>query len=100
MTATTEHSVATRLSTLNRFLPVWIGLAMAGGLLLGRAIPSLDDWLDTVKIGTVSLPIAIGLLVMMYPVLAKVGYNRVGQASRDPACWSSRWCSTGSSARS
>ena len=84
MTATTEHSVATRLSTLNRFLPVWIGLAMAGGLLLGRAIPSLDDWLDTVKIGTVSLPIAIGLLVMMYPVLAKVRYNRVGQAFTDP----------------
>ncbi len=83
MTATTEQSVATRLSTLDRFLPVWIGLAMAGGLLLGRAIPSLDDWLNTVKIGTVSLPIAIGLLVMMYPVLAKVKYNRLGQAFTD-----------------
>ncbi len=84
MTATTEQSVATRLSTLNRFLPVWIGLAMAGGILLGRAIPSLNDWLDTVKIGTVSLPIAIGLLVMMYPVLAKVKYNRVGRAFTHP----------------
>ena len=83
MTATTEPSVATRLSTLNRFLPVWIGLAMVGGLLLGRAIPSLNDWLDRVKIGTVSLPIAIGLLVMMYPVLAKVKYNRVGRAFTD-----------------
>ena len=83
MTATTEQSVATRLSTLDRFLPVWIGLAMAGGLVLGRAIPSLDDWLNTVKIGTVSLPIAIGLLVMMYPVLAKVKYNRLGRAFTD-----------------
>jgi ACR3 family arsenite transporter len=83
VTATTEQSVATRLSALNRFLPVWIGLAMTGGILLGRAIPSLNDWLDTVKIGTVSLPIAIGLLVMMYPVLAKVKYNRVGEAFTD-----------------
>jgi ACR3 family arsenite transporter len=50
---------------------VWILAAMALGLGLGRLIPGLNDWLDKVKIGTVSLPIAIGLLMMMYPVLAK-----------------------------
>ena len=78
-----EPDVLRRLSLLNRFLPAWIGAAMVLGVVLGRLIPSLNDWLDEVKIGTVSLPIAIGLLVMMYPVLAKVRYRRVGEALAD-----------------
>jgi len=56
---------------------------MVGGLVLGRLIPDLNDWLDTVKIGSVSLPIAIGLLVMMYPVLAKVRYSQIGEVATD-----------------
>lgn len=72
-----------RLSTLNRYLPVWIGLAMAAGLGLGRMLPSLNDWLDAITIGTVSVPIAIGLLAMMYPVLAKVRYRRIGEQLGD-----------------
>ncbi len=72
-----------RLSTLDRYLPVWIGLAMFGGLLLGRLISNLNVWLDAVKIGSVSLPIAVGLLVMMYPVLAKVRYSRIGDITTD-----------------
>ncbi|NNL70973.1 MAG: arsenical-resistance protein, partial [Acidimicrobiia bacterium] len=78
-----EAPVLERLSLLDRFLPVWIGVAMVIGLLLGRLIPDLNDWLDTVKIGTVSLPIAIGLLAMMYPVLAKVRYSKVGEIAAD-----------------
>ena len=66
-----------RLSMLDRFLPVWIGGAMVAGVLLGRAFPDLDDQLDRVEIDTVSLPIAIGLLAMMYPVLAKVKYTAI-----------------------
>jgi ACR3 family arsenite transporter len=73
-----HEQVGGRLSTLDRFLPVWIGLAMVGGLLLGRFVPSLDETLDSIKVGTVSLPIAVGLLAMMYPVLAKVRYGSVG----------------------
>ena len=76
----TDTDVLHRLSRLDRFLPAWIGAAMVLGLLLGAAIPQLDDWLDKVKIGTVSLPIAIGLLLMMYPVLAKVRYRRLDEA--------------------
>jgi ACR3 family arsenite transporter len=72
-----------RLSVLDRYLPVWIGAAMATGVLLGRLVPGLDDALDAVKIGSVSLPIAIGLLAMMYPVLAKVRYDRIGDVTRD-----------------
>jgi ACR3 family arsenite transporter len=78
-----EPDVLHRLSLLDRFLPAWIGAAMVLGIVLGRVFPSLDDRLDQVKIGTVSLPIAIGLLVMMYPVLAKVKYSRVGRAFAD-----------------
>ncbi len=78
-----EADVLHRLSVLNRFLPAWIVAAMVLGVVLGRVFPSLNDWLDKVKIGTVSLPIAIGLLVMMYPVLAKVKYSRVGEALAD-----------------
>jgi ACR3 family arsenite transporter len=66
--------VIQRLSVVDRLLPVWIGGAVALGLLLGRLFPDLGARLDSVKLDTVSLPIAVGLLWMMYPVLAKVRY--------------------------
>jgi ACR3 family arsenite transporter len=71
------------LSTLDRLLPVWIGAAMGAGLLLGRTVPGLNDALGRVKVGGVSLPIALGLLVMMYPVLAKVRYDTLDSVTRD-----------------
>lgn len=82
-TDATDQAVLSRLSRLDRFLPVWIVLAMALGLILGAVIPELNDWLDKVRIGSVSLPIAIGLLAMMYPVLAKVRYSQVGEIATD-----------------
>jgi len=78
-----DAAVVGRLSTLDRFLPVWILLAMVAGLLLGRLVPGLDDALAAVEVGSVSLPIAVGLLVMMYPVLAKVRYDELGHVTAD-----------------
>ena len=83
-TANAGHPpAARRLSTLDRYLPVWIGLAMAAGLLLGRWIPGLDTALEKVQVDGISLPIALGLLVMMYPVLAKVRYDRLDSVTSD-----------------
>ena len=78
-----EDEVGGRLSTLDRFLPLWIGIAMVAGLLLGRVVPGLGEALGAVEIDGVSLPIALGLLVMMYPVLAKVRYDRLGSVTGD-----------------
>ena len=80
---TTEASAPPSLSTLDRFLPVWIAVAMAAGLLLGRAVPGLDTALNSVAIDGISLPIALGLLIMMYPVLAKVRYDRLDTVTGD-----------------
>ena len=72
---TATSSVTGKLSTLDRFLPVWIGVAMAAGMILGRLIPGLNTTISAVTVDGISLPIAIGLLIMMYPVLAKVRYD-------------------------
>ncbi|OBI79824.1 arsenical-resistance protein [Mycobacterium sp. 1245805.9] len=82
-TVSAPEAVAIRLSTLDRFLPAWIGVAMAAGLLLGRLIPGLGSALSAVAVQGISLPIAMGLLVMMYPVLAKVRYDRLDEVTTD-----------------
>lgn len=71
--------VVSQLSTLDRFLPLWIFMAMAAGILIGALIPGIKPVFNTLSIGSVSLPIAIGLLWMMYPVLAKVKYEELGK---------------------
>ena len=82
-TESPDAPVLRKLSTLDRFLPLWIIAAMVAGLLLGRTVDGLDDALDSVKVGSVSLPIAIGLLLMMYPVLAKVRYRQLDRVTGD-----------------
>ncbi len=78
-----EPGAIAQLSNLNRYLPVWIGAAMVSGLALGRVIPNLNRTLNEVAIHGTSLPIAIGLLLMMYPVLAKVRYAELHLITSD-----------------
>ncbi len=78
-----EAPIAARLSLLNRYLPVWIGVAMVAGIGLGRALPGLNRALGHVQVAGTSLPIALGLLVMMYPVLAKVRYGEINRVTAD-----------------
>ncbi len=75
--------VVARLSTLDRYLPVWIIAAMVLGVAAGRLVPGIGPALDAVAVDGVSLPIALGLLIMMYPVLAKVRYDRLGSVTGD-----------------
>lgn len=81
--ASTGTPVVEKMSFLDRWLAVWILLAMGLGLALGRFVPGLDSWLDSMSVGGISLPIAIGLLVMMYPVLAKVRYDETQRVTGD-----------------
>ncbi|MDF1488799.1 ACR3 family arsenite efflux transporter [Tessaracoccus caeni] len=83
MTNTLTRTTPKRLSTLDKWLPLWIGLAMVAGLLLGRFVPALSDALSAMEIGGISIPIGLGLLVMMYPVLAKVRYDKVAAVTGD-----------------
>lgn len=72
-----------KLSFLDRFLPVWIIMAMAVGLLIGHFLPGIGEALSALEVGGISLPIALGLLVMMYPPLAKVRYEKTRDIAAD-----------------
>ena len=77
-----QANVFQQLSLLDRFLPLWIFAAMALGVILGAVAPGIKEVFNALSIGTVSFPIAVGLLWMMYPVLAKVKYEELGKVAQ------------------
>jgi ACR3 family arsenite transporter len=72
-----------RMKFLDRYLTLWIFLAMGLGVLIGNLFPSISNVMDSLSVGTTNIPLAIGLIIMMYPPLAKVNYNLLPLAFKD-----------------
>lgn len=78
-----SDSVASKLSFLDRYLTAWIFAAMGAGLLLGKYAPALGESIGAMRVGSTSIPIALGLIIMMYPPLAKVRHEELPRVFKD-----------------
>ncbi|WED23631.1 ACR3 family arsenite efflux transporter [Vibrio sp. JC009] len=79
----TTEQVKPKLNFLDRYLTLWIFLAMATGVTIGVVFPQVADWNEVMSVGSTNIPLAIGLILMMYPPLAKVNYRLLGKVTKD-----------------
>ncbi|MGL6052151.1 MAG: arsenic resistance protein, partial [Aeromonas salmonicida] len=82
-TACCDLPVSKKMSFLDRNLTLWIFVAMAIGVGIGYLFPQVAQWNEAMSVGTTNIPLAIGLILMMYPPLAKVNYGTMGAMTRD-----------------
>ncbi|KKX47958.1 hypothetical protein L950_0223510 [Sphingobacterium sp. IITKGP-BTPF85] len=75
-----------KMKFLDRYLTLWIFLAMGLGVLIGNLFPGISDVMDKMSVGATNIPLAVGLIIMMYPPLAKVNYNLLPLAFKDKKC--------------
>lgn len=82
-TQTINPNAANNMSFLDRYLTVWIFVAMAVGVGIGALFPQVAEWNESLSVGSTNIPLAIGLILMMYPPLAKVDYSLLGKVKQD-----------------
>ncbi|MBN3574338.1 ACR3 family arsenite efflux transporter [Vibrio neptunius] len=82
-TETAVNNAANNMSFLDRYLTVWIFVAMAVGVAIGALLPQVAEWNQAMSVGSTNVPLAIGLILMMYPPLAKVNYSLLGKVRQD-----------------
>jgi len=83
MTTNITETASKKLSFLDRYLTLWIFIAMTIGVAIGAIFPQVAHWNETMSVGSTNVPLAIGLILMMYPPLAKVNYKLLGTVTKD-----------------